>query len=307
MHHFSLAIGLLLTITATALAQPNWCGYTFTQIGVPNTRGDVSATSLNGISSQQWIIGGFRDSNPPQGYLLKGGLFRETVNVPGSQSTIARDINDVGDVVGGTLIGSGPTAQWQAFYRDKDGHYTTFGVPGASLTDAWSISNDGRIVGEYRDAAGQRHGFFWDGGPFRPIDAPLAARTLLFGVNAMHDVIGTAIDTSGRTLYSFLLSNDVFQRVDVPGAFTTGVDDINDRGQIVGRYIETDPSASPTFATRSFVLENGTFTLIDAPFPNTYSTEVAGINDKGELVGSVLFADFRATGFAAVPRACTPR
>ena len=44
--------------------------------------------------------------------------------------------------------------------------------------------------------------------------------------------------------------------------------------------------------------------LIDAPFPNTLLTQVSGNNNREELVGDVLFNDFRRVEFVAAARAC---
>ena len=57
---------------------------------------------------------------------------------------------------------------------------------------------------------------------------------------------------------------------------------INDSGQVVG-YV-----GSPN-NTDGFIFGAGTFTQVDVPILNAFSTEVLGINNNGELVG--IFSD----------------
>jgi hypothetical protein len=70
-----------------------------------------------------------------------------------------------------------------------------------------------------------------------------------------------------------------FTQFDFPGASITAVSGINDRGQIVGAYIDAGG------AQHGFLLDHGVFTTID--FPGRAATNVArGINDRGQIVGT---------------------
>ena len=62
------------------------------------------------------------------------------------------------------------------------------------------------------------------------------------------------------------------------GTLPTG---INNRGQVVGVYMELNDALLNTLA---FVLEDGVFTTIDAP-DATVGTLVLDINDGGQLAG----------------------
>jgi probable HAF family extracellular repeat protein len=68
-----------------------------------------------------------------------------------------------------------------------------------------------------------------------------------------------------------------FTPIDFPGATETIALDINDVGEIVGRYV--DASAN----THGFLLSAGNFTSID--FPHAVFTVAAGINSRGDIVG----------------------
>jgi probable HAF family extracellular repeat protein len=84
-----------------------------------------------------------------------------------------------------------------------------------------------------------------------------------------------------------------FTTINVPGATITGVDDINDGGQIVGGIVDA------TGSTHGFLTDGTTFTLIDAP--GAIATSVSGINDRGQIIGVFLDATSLAHGFVATP------
>ena len=58
--------------------------------------------------------------------------------------------------------------------------------------------------------------------------------------------------------------NGVFTTIDVQGALLTVVWDINNRGQMVGPYVDAKGPTSGGF-THGFLLEDGVFTTIDVP------------------------------------------
>ena len=73
-----------------------------------------------------------------------------------------------------------------------------------------------------------------------------------------------------------------FAQIDVPGALATNGSDINDAGEIVGRF------ANPPIGflnAHGFLRDaGGVFTTIDGP--TTSSTTAGGINAAGQIVGS---------------------
>lgn len=72
-------------------------------------------------------------------------------------------------------------------------------------------------------------------------------------------------------------SGTSFTTIDLPGAVLTGPADINNIGEIAGRYRDTGG------IVHGFLLSSGTFTSIT--FPNAVFTRALGINGKGEIVG----------------------
>jgi len=66
--------------------------------------------------------------------------------------------------------------------------------------------------------------------------------------------------------------------IDFPNAsFTAGATGINNRGQIVGVYVDSSG------VRRGFLLDKGNFSTVD--FPNALETNANGINDHSQIVG----------------------
>jgi hypothetical protein len=52
------------------------------------------------------------------------------------------------------------------------GTYTQFDVPGAIYTFVAGIDSAGDVVGQYEDASGNFHGFFFSGSTYTTVDYP---------------------------------------------------------------------------------------------------------------------------------------
>jgi uncharacterized membrane protein len=97
---------------------------------------------------------------------------------------------------------------------------------------------------------------------------------------------------------AFLDNGGSFTQIAVPGTFFTEALSINDAGQIVGEFILSIESIAGTH--HGFLDNRGIFIQIDAPGAVTgagNSTIASGINDAGQIVGSVNFGH----GFLATP------
>jgi hypothetical protein len=118
-----------------------------------------------------------------------------------------------------------------------------------------------------------------------------------FAINNRGETAGAYIDKigpDGRGLpgsyHGFVRSRrGVVTTFDIPGAWDVLVKGNNDRGQVVGEYL--DPGAMrgpdglfPPNSVHGFIRErNGQITRFDVPFP--YLHDIADINDRGQLVG----------------------
>jgi probable HAF family extracellular repeat protein len=180
-------------------------------------------------------------------------------------------INNLGQIVGITGTGN------HGFLLETDGSLTTFDVPGALSTIAYSVNNAGQIVGGFQDSTGAQgfhaHGFLYSGGSFTTIDVPGATSgtTVAGGINDANQIVGWYYDGTGA--HGFLYSGGSFTTVDVPGASGTYAFGINDGGQIVGGT-----------GSHGFLLNtDGSFIQIDVP--GGFGTTAHGINTIGQIVG----------------------
>jgi len=168
-----------------------------------------------------------------------------TLNHPQALLTVANGINDAGEIVGGYADNSGSHS-----FLYSGGKYTTLDDPLATpgSTNANGINDKGQIVGGYGDSYGE-HGFFYSGGKYTPLNDPLS----IFDPNC--------------------------GGINCPG-FTFAYD-INDKGQIVGQYTDSNR------LRHGFLYSGGNYTTIDDPLA-TNGTFARGINNKGQIVGQYI-------------------
>jgi probable HAF family extracellular repeat protein len=110
---------------------------------------------------------------------------------------------------------------------------------GVGATTAAAINDRGQIVGFYTDGNGVTHGFFESDGVFKTIDAANAMATSLFGLNNFGEAVGFDIDTNGAMhgIICHVVTGACEEQDDPNGIGTTTFNGLNDRGQIVGFYV----------------------------------------------------------------------
>jgi hypothetical protein len=197
----------------------------------------------------------------------------------------------------------------------RDGDFTPLAPPSDASSDPrattyFGINNRGQAVGAYYEAGAMpdspgfdpilgNHAVLRDSrGRHTRIDVPGARLTLAYDVNDRTEVVGQYIEadavpgTRGRlpfgTVHGFVSRRGGATTIDAPGAALTQPLGVNDRGDVVGAFIEADPGPDPyahydTGRLRGFVMRSGRFTPID--FPGSEGTTVTGINDRGQMVG----------------------
>ena len=129
------------------------------------------------------------------------------------------------------------------------------------------INDRGQMVGEYIVDDRQERGFVRDRrGRVTPFDFPGARAT---GHPRRSTIAARSWAPTARTAAfvkdpdarprSFLLDRGRFTRIDVPGATLTVAHGVNDRGQVVGVYLDAGGRG------HGFLWEKGRFTTIDVP------------------------------------------
>ncbi len=215
--------------------------------------------------------------------------------------------------------------------------FTSFDFPGATATNADGINADGAVVGWYMDSAGKQHGYLLSAGSFTSIDYPGAMVSVIArGINDQGDIVGTHIDAAGLPgggPRGYLLRAGAFTDVNYPGHLNTIPQRINNAGQIVGCYHDTDTMGT----MHSFLFSGGNYSDLSTPasmhngltpdgsvtaglytdmmtglghgylssggniapfdFPFSASTQVWDMNASGEVVGLYTDAAKKTHGF----------
>ena len=226
-------------------AQPN-----FTNENFP---GSVQ-TQVTGINNAGTTVGFWADAvGTNHGFDFNGMTFA-TVDNPLVGSTPA--INQ--------LLGVNDSNLAAGFYNDAAGNshgytatlgmtptFTPVDVTGATSTIAAAINNAGEVAGFFTDSMGVTHGFVDKGGMFSTIDPTGSMGTMLLGLNDNGFAVGVYTDpamTQHGLLYD--LNNNTFKNIDDPmGIGTMTINGINNKGQLVGFYVNANDNTIGLLAT----------------------------------------------------------
>jgi uncharacterized membrane protein len=146
------------------------------------------------------------------------------------------------------------------------------------------IAANGQLVGTYEDAIG-RHAFFW-GGSFIPLNPPGSERSQGGFLNARGQVVGAYRDNKAappnNKRHGYIWYKGTFTTFNVPNdhsMFGTVPQGINDRGDIVGSYVDMQG-----ILRLGFLRRQGTYTTLRVSANNF--TVASGTNNSGTVVGS---------------------
>jgi hypothetical protein len=218
--------------------------------GVYTTIDDPSAphTFLNAINDVGQILGYTWDGVPnslTRPFLLSNGTFTD-VEFPGAVATGVWEINDLGYMVG---YYEASNYGYVGFVRGPDGTYSSIEFPGSlsGTTFLTCINLIGQMAGDYQDQAYVQHGFLRNpNGRFITVDFPGATDgTALTGLNTWGGIAGVYYGLGGPAYnQSFVAEGSHFVPVWLPGMDYVGTQlqlaRINDRGQVVGYYLDAN-------------------------------------------------------------------
>jgi probable HAF family extracellular repeat protein len=298
--------------------------FKFITIDIPTPNRQLGFTALSDINENGIITGGFTNSTlAPYGFRLDKKM--RSTDLRCSKDVVSiepQSLNKHGEIVGFATVTTDiikiPAPPFEivitklsGFFRDKQGRCTILDFPGANLTEATGVNDDGQVVGNYRDAAGKFHGFFWDAGLFLTFNVPFADASITAptAINNVGQIVGFYFDNNVTASFpnghahGFIYDNGVFSAFDFPQGVETYPADINDHGVILGVYEDAN------FVGGSFLLQDGTFTTFEVPFSGVFATAVSGINNKGQIVGRYIEHNpddpvnpFLSHGFIATPK-----
>jgi probable HAF family extracellular repeat protein len=84
-----------------------------------------------------------------------------------------------------------------------------------------------------------------------------------------------------------------FTSIGVPGALGTFAFELNNDGQLVGLYVDSNPHQG----NHGFLYDGGEFFTLDVPFRKTLHTQAFGINNRSQIVGGYFDSGGVSHGF----------
>ncbi len=207
----------------------------FDRVSRPTTVGFWSNANNANLVNNSF---GFVNIGGPNGYFINVNN-PNTGTINGVQTNQLLGVNDRNIAVGFYIDTAGATHGYTydiaaaAFSANIDD------PNGVGATTAAGINDHNQIVGFYVDGNGVTHGFFESHGVFKTIDAANATATSLFGLNNSGEAVGFDIDANGAMhgIICDVETGACEQQDDPNGIGTTIFNGLNDRGHIVGFYV----------------------------------------------------------------------
>ena len=204
-----------------------------------------------------------------------------------------------------TAINGNSTHEIAGEFDDADGNthgfvlskriLTQIDAPGAVFTTVNGINANGETSGIYIDASGTFHGYFRSKkGVFTTLDPPGAIRTQAEFLNAQGQVVGVYRDVN-QTRHGFVWSKGHFTTFDVPEAVApsgTVAIGINDRGEIVGDYVDM-PATAMVSSGETVSIRRSTSPAQRSPSPKE-STTVARSRVSTSMLTATSMASYCA-------------
>jgi probable HAF family extracellular repeat protein len=205
---------------------------------------DALFTQCRGINAKGEMVGAYQSADlkfhafvwDEQGFI--------SIDVPGAIDTRGSGIDPQGNIVGRY---TSPDRIVHGFFRFRNGAVLTIDAPGATATEASGITPRGEITGVYRttEASGSSrfHGFILSTDGFETIDVPGSVNTgtTFGGVWMNRSELAGYYQPEGALPGQFegwvRVKDGTFHTYLFPGSTDTCFFNINNRGDLVGRYV----------------------------------------------------------------------
>jgi probable HAF family extracellular repeat protein len=199
-------------------------------------------------------------------------------------SSIAYDVNDLGEVVGSmSMDGSDGYRYRRAVLWDAGNGVHELGTFGGSSSYASTINNRGQVIGEADDEAGLPVPFIWEAKTgMTKIELPPHYGLTMAGINDSGVVVGTwfapnGSDFDGVFAFKWTKEDGVIQLDQLPAPSGAEANGINNNGDIVGNIRYYGSSVAVKWTACDTVRLPG--------LPTSTDTRAQDINDQGTIVG----------------------
>jgi len=257
------------------------------------------------------VIVGYVQGTGQAGFVLKNGSYQILSSVSGvlpsvfeSGNPVLTDINNSGVIVGNYLSSdlsrlpssASAIALWQPFVM-VGSTYTTFNVPNAYQSAAGGINDLGQIAGFGESREGPNFFYIRDpDGNFTEFSLP----TDVWGPNDLNNN-GDMAATIGNIHNAILHSDGTYTKFPPVLGSTSLFYGLNDHGIAVGAtaWVGGSPDPPQGFVFRE---STGEFSLLSDSFLGI-SSQVMGINNLGQIVGTYTDSNGTWKGFIGTPAA----
>jgi probable HAF family extracellular repeat protein len=225
-----------------------------------NDRGQVVGSGTFGMKTHPFLFDRGRTIN--LGVLHTGA----------SEYGTATDINNRGQVVGGSITADGGEDSPEHAFLWEHGRMIDLGTLGGSFSRATSINERGQVVGfsDTGTAGAGLRGFLWENGTMIDLGMRMA-----FDINNRGQVVGTGILGSAEE-QACLWQNGKLIDLDIGPVSWSDARAVNDRGWITG----DTPAIVPAHA---FLWRSGTLTDLGSLGGDNISA--LDVNERGQILG----------------------
>jgi probable HAF family extracellular repeat protein len=262
-----VAAFLVLVSASFALAQG-----TYTQIDVPGS----TYTGANGINSTGDIVGSYGDGSAIyKGFILSGNTYTAVVHF--QRSTYLSGINDVGQAVGvsgfsfiynlqtrkyskvndprfygtyATSINNAGVVVGYVYNQQLDtdrgfelvgSTYSLIAPPGTQAAYVYGITTNGDLVGRALGSRTETYVNFSERqGTYKIVPLSSIPGASINGINPSGTAVVGSYAPSSKVTAGFVYQGTVLETLQFPGSNHTVANAINDSGEVVGTFFDSD-------------------------------------------------------------------
>ena len=300
----------------------------FATLEYPGTSANLDYLYVSSINDAGVIVFTAKETGDVnRSYVILPSSAPKELRAPGSLSTVGRDVNAKGQVIGYYDTLDGERRGFIAMPATMGYAIETISVPGVDFLELTSTNDHGDYAGNARGSAEEKAvGFTLIGGEFTTYDVPDSLSIGFYGLNNAGKTVGfyqdmnevshgVVVQHGALTQFDFpgaaeteifgvsaagQLIGDVFddagaihgfvgdEQFDVPGAMITYADDMNVSGTLVGSFVDADGVYHGYMRTA-----DGSYTTFDVPggVSNLEYLFVNAISDTGVIVFRAKNAD----------------
>jgi probable HAF family extracellular repeat protein len=250
--------------------------YTLTDLGpLPQVPDDVAMRINKAGQVSLWVPA---PSFSVTAALWTGDAIKRMPSAPGYVTSLARDVNDQGQVAGWVStslnpVDSGATVRAVLYTH---GVAKVLGTLGGRGSEAFAVDAHGRTVGVSDLADGHRHAFINDGTKMTDLGTlPNGVFSQAFSINAAGNVVGVG-DSKGDHHAVEWRKGHIIDLGTLPGGGSSSAAAVNDKDQVVG-------FSATNGEYHAFLYSNGK--MQDLGDLGDDPSSASDINNQGDVVG----------------------